>query len=168
MNLIIKAAQFAETAHKGQVRKYTNAPYITHPARVATRYMLLPTATEEGVCAAWLHDVVEDCGVNPNEIERFISVWAMQLVVELTNVSKVNMPTSNRATRKRADCERLAKASATAHTIKCIDRIDNLREMGEAPAKFRDLYLRESTDLLAALTKAPVLVYSQWQFFAAR
>ena len=64
MNVIIKAAQFARKAHGGQKRKFSNEPYIHHPARVAARAMLLPETTEALVCAAWLHDVVEDCGVS--------------------------------------------------------------------------------------------------------
>lgn len=60
-NKIIQAAQFAAQAHQGQARKYTGRPYIEHPGRVAARVMVLRDVAEPVVCAAWMHDVLEDC-----------------------------------------------------------------------------------------------------------
>lgn len=56
-----KAREFAIKAHEGQKRKFTFAPYIVHPASVAQKVLMSPYADENMVCAAWLHDIVEDC-----------------------------------------------------------------------------------------------------------
>jgi len=154
MNKIIKAAQFADCQHAGQCRKYTGAPYITHCTRVAIRVMMLPDATEEMVCAAWMHDTVEDCDISEADLEQHFGADIARLVSELTNVSKGDLPNADRATRKRADFERLKTVSAAAQDIKCIDRIDNLNEMQDAPSDFKSRYLAESELLVQHLTKA--------------
>jgi len=59
--LIDFAYRYAEEAHKGQVRKYTGEPYINHPVAVA-RIVAGVTDDCEMICAALLHDVIEDCG----------------------------------------------------------------------------------------------------------
>ncbi len=153
MNKIIEAARFADKCHAGQVRKYTGAPYITHPARVATRVMLLPrtsqieTEIENMVCAAWLHDVAEDCHVQAKEIVAKFGPSVESLVWFLTNRSKQH-PELNREARKRMDRERLSDCSSAVKIIKLMDRIDNLNEMSGAPADFLRVYLTESRLLL--------------------
>ena len=59
------ALVFATAAHAavGQMRKYTNDPYIVHPIRVATTVAKFG-GTDEMIAAAYLHDVVEDTGVS--------------------------------------------------------------------------------------------------------
>lgn len=88
MSLIIDAAQFAATAHKGQVRKYNGRPYISHPIRVAGRVATHPEASEELVAAAFLHDVVEDCNVGIGLLQRIFGHAVASLVGDLTNPSK--------------------------------------------------------------------------------
>ena len=62
---------FAIAAHKavGQKRKYTGDDYIVHPAEVAHIVDQVPGSTDEMVAAAWLHDVVEDTGVDITEYD---------------------------------------------------------------------------------------------------
>lgn len=56
-----RAKEFATRYHASidQRRKYTNEPYISHPAAVVELVRSVPH-TEAMLCAAWLHDVVED------------------------------------------------------------------------------------------------------------
>lgn len=152
MNLIIEAAQFAARAHAGQMRKYNGSPYITHPMRVAGRLCLLPCADEIEVAAAWLHDVIEDCGVKPIDFETELGLRGVSiasLVVELTNPSKGS--TLPRKERKKMDREHIANASYAARVIKLIDRIDNLQEMTGCGDDFLAVYKNESALLLGAL-----------------
>lgn len=69
--LIKKARSYAKQAHEEvqQRRKYTGDPYIVHPAAVAN---LVSTVTSdvEMICAAWLHDVVEDTSKTLDDIEQ--------------------------------------------------------------------------------------------------
>jgi (p)ppGpp synthase/HD superfamily hydrolase len=153
---IILAARLAEIAHRGQVRKYTGAPYITHPMRVAARVTLLPGATDDMIAAAWLHDVVEDCGVSEQAILDQFGLGIADLVVQLTAPSKA-YPHLNRKERKEIDRQYLAQVPDAAKKIKLIDRIDNIREMAEAPRDFKELYVDETRLLVEAIASVDTM-----------
>ena len=71
MSLFDDAARFAVEAHADMTRKGGGLPYILHPFEVATIAASM-TSDEEVLAAALLHDVVEDAGVDFNELrERF-------------------------------------------------------------------------------------------------
>lgn len=125
--LIIKAAQFAAECHAGQVRKYNGLPYITHPIRVAGRMATHPSATNDLVTAAFLHDVVEDCGIGLAEIREEFGQRVACHVGSLTNSPKV--AGESRALKKLRDRERLSMVPDEAKVLKMIDRIDNMREV---------------------------------------
>jgi hypothetical protein len=72
--MIEKAARLSRQWHEGQLDK-AGKDYWTHPARVAANLRTLlgmselsEMQEESAVCAAYLHDVVEDCGVTPDEL----------------------------------------------------------------------------------------------------
>ena len=149
MNLILKAARFAADCHAGQVRKYNGSPYILHPMRVAGRMAIHPLASEHAVAAAWLHDVIEDCGVTEAIIADHFGDDVASMAYQLTNPSiGLKLP---RAERKRMDREHIAAAGLNARRIKLLDRIDNLREMSGCEDDFLTVYQRESQLLLDAL-----------------
>lgn len=153
MNMIIKAAAFAHEAHKGQTRKYNGRPYIEHPARVAGRACLLRGVPEQVVAAAWLHDVVEDCGILHGEIGGEFGPVVQSLVCDLTNPSKGSR--APRAERKAMDRDHIASASLWARKLKAIDRIDNLLDMtGCDKPDFLRLYADESDSLAEALSSS--------------
>lgn len=148
--IIVDAAQFAQTAHAGQRRKYTGQPYIYHPGRVAMRATLLGLKDEQ-IAAAWLHDVVEDTAVTLGEIVSRFGMEVGSIVHGLTNVySAKSHPDMNRKQRKAAEFERVTQLPTEVKIIKLLDRIDNLGEM-DASDSFIKLYTRESQDLLHAL-----------------
>lgn len=77
---IYEAAYVAMQAHTGQVDKQ-GAPYIEHPRAVAEIVRRLG-GTPEQIAAAWLHDVIEDCGFEAAQLHRFspeIAVLVMLL-----------------------------------------------------------------------------------------
>ena len=151
MSKIVQAAQFAAEAHRGQTRKYTQRPYIEHPMRVAGRVMTLPHVDEDVVCAAWMHDVLEDCpGFG---IPAIFSPRCHRMVIALTNLSK-RFPEMNRGERKAMDRDHLRNCEHWVKTIKLVDRIDNIRDIGQAPSDFRITYLEES-DLLNEALRVP-------------
>ena len=149
-NLILEASRYAERWHRGIFRKYTGEPYIFHPARVAARVSFLPQTDNFLVAAAWLHDVVEDCGVSKASICGIFGSRIAEIVWELTNPSK-KYPEKPRYERKAMDLDHIAKISVEAKLIKICDRIDNLNDYpvwDEEAAKFvRDKYYNESVDL---------------------
>lgn len=65
-DLVSTARTIATEAHRGQVDK-AGAPYIGHPARVAG-HAAAAGGDERVVAAAWLHDVVEDTAVTPDDL----------------------------------------------------------------------------------------------------
>ena len=67
--MIQKAAVFAAKAHEGMMRKGSRIPYIYHPMEVA---LIVAQMTEdpEVIAAAYLHDVLEDTSVTPEELEK--------------------------------------------------------------------------------------------------
>ena len=147
-SLVHAAAAFAETAHAAQRRRYTNEPYIVHPAAVAARVATV-TSDEEVLAAAWLHDVVEDTRVRLPEIETVFSARVAHLVDALTNVS--GPQDGPRRVRKARDLERLRHAPPEAQTIKYADLIDNTRSIVAHDPRFAWVYLEEKAALLAAL-----------------
>lgn len=151
--MLFHAIRFATDCHSGQKRKYTGAPYIQHPLRVMCRALQLPGVTEEIACAAVLHDVVEDCGVERQRLEELLSSEVASLVMELTNVSKQTHPTANREARKKLDWQHLSRASVTAKRLKMLDRMDNLRDIPPNEGFLR-VYVEESRGLLNVLRGA--------------
>lgn len=145
-----KAKAFATKCHEDvkQVRKYTGEPYINHPAAVVELVRSVPH-TEAMLCAAWLHDTVEDANATIGDIEREFGADIAELVESLTDVSK---PTDgNRKIRKAIDREHTAKASPQAKTIKLADLIDNTKTIVAFDPEFAKVYLAEKRLLLDVL-----------------
>jgi (p)ppGpp synthase/HD superfamily hydrolase len=153
MNIVQKAQVYAMAAHASvqQVRKYTNEPYIVHPAEVASIVASVPGATEDMVAAAYLHDVIEDTGCTFTDIHMAFGIDIATLVGWLTDVSKPE--DGNRAHRKAVDREHTAQAPAEAQTIKLADLISNSRSIMAHDPKFAEVYLAEKRLLLQVLTK---------------
>jgi (p)ppGpp synthase/HD superfamily hydrolase len=156
--LINKARTYAKEAHEtiGQVRKYTGDPYIVHPAAVAK---LVSTVTDdvEMICAAWLHDVVEDTNKTIEDIEREFGEGIAELVENLTDISKPE--NGNRNTRKAIDLEHTRQASPRAKTVKLADLIDNSKTITQHDPKFAKVYMAEKRKLLEVLKEGDSGLY---------
>ena len=153
MDIVHKAQVYAMAAHAavGQRRKYTNEPYIVHPAEVAATVAAVPGSTPEMVAAAWLHDVVEDTGCTLTDIHMGFGPEVAALVGWLTDVSRPE--DGNRATRKAIDRAHSAQAPAEAQTIKLADLISNSRSIVQHDPEFAKVYLEEKRMLLEVMTK---------------
>lgn len=145
-----KALEFAREAHGDQLRKYGDEPYIQHPIRVAGLVRTVPHTTEM-ICAAYLHDVVEDTPVSIRDIQRKFGQKVALLVDELTDeYVKEKYPHLNRRKRKEKEVVRQSNISKAAKTIKLADVIDNTRDIIQNDLGFARRYIPE----MAALTKA--------------
>ncbi len=89
--IIEKAYNFAENLHKGQVRQSGDA-YITHPLEVAFILAQMHADTDT-ICAALLHDTLEDCDVTKEEIIEDFNEDIANLVEGVTKISKLKLPT---------------------------------------------------------------------------
>lgn len=151
---VLLAYLFAQAAHKGQKRKYTEKPYFEHCLAVAeTTNKVLGDATHEekvrSLCVAMLHDVVEDTTISIDTITTLFGGSISSGVMWLTDVE-----TGNRSTRKRLAKERLSRAPGWVQTIKVADLIDNTSSIVEHDPKFAKVYLQEKRELLEVLTGA--------------
>lgn len=126
---IREAYQFASAAHgaKGQVRKYTGLPYISHAVNVA---MLLNSVSQDKmgnvtlVSSGLLHDVLEDTALTTDDLKHFFSQLTVELVESVSNPS-VKFPDLPRYERKKMDREALIGKGYGTHTLKLADVIDN-------------------------------------------
>ena len=150
MDVIAKAEQFAQEAHKDHKRKYTGDPYYVHLDEVRN-IVKKAGGTIEQQAAALLHDTVEDTSVTPADVTREFGPKIAKLVIELTDVSKPE--DGNRKTRKAIDRDKLAGVSAEAQTVKYADLISNGRDIGKNDPKFAKVYHAEKADLLRVMTK---------------
>ncbi len=154
-DIVLKAYNLAEVAHRGQVRKYSGAPFIVHPTRVMLRATEFFPLRDDIMAAALLHDTVEDTPLKIETIRNVFGDGVANMVHGLTARSKQEEYASqygymNRAKRKAVDLEYLSQQSRQVRHLKLLDRIDNLEDMTDAPPDFLRLYLRESRDLADA------------------
>jgi len=150
MSKIQQAADFAKAAHESidQRRKFTNEPYIVHPAEVA-EIVASVSDDENMICAAWLHDVVEDTPVTLDDIKARFGDDIAHLVDGLTNVSK--LADGNRKARIAIDRDHTAGTDSRTKTIKLADLIANLDGIVDQNAGFARKYLPEKESLLKVL-----------------
>lgn len=156
MNNILRAIEFARKAHSGQKRKYTGESYIEHPLEVMNMVSKV-TTNEPVLCAAVLHDTVEDCDVSIEEIRKHFGDWVAALVSDLTDVSKPE--DGNRSVRKHIDLKHTAQADWEAKTIKLADLISNTRSIVEHDKEFAKVYIKEKEALLEVLTEGDKYLY---------
>ena len=161
MDVVRKAQVYAMAAHAavGQRRKYTNEPYIVHPAEVVRIVAGVPGATPDMVAAAWLHDVVEDTGCTFTDVHMAFGIDIATLVGWLTDVSKPE--DGNRAYRKAIDRVHTAEAPAEAQTIKLADLISNSRSIMAHDPAFARTYLEEKRLLLAVMTRGDAGLHAE-------
>lgn len=137
MSIINKAHEFAAKAHEGQVRKYSGEPYISHPVAVAdlvqefyAHYRQMNH--EVAICAALLHDVVEDCDVSIEEIEKEFGPEVAELVWYLTKPPKF---LGKDAVTNVYETQ-LGHAPEVARVIKFFDIKHNYEHLKEIDPKF--------------------------------
>lgn len=145
------ALKFAGKAHKDQLRKYHQEPFIEHPKRVAELVRSVPHNADM-ICAAYLHDVVEDTPVSIQEIEMSFSKKVAHLVHELTDeFTNEKYPHLNRRVRKKKEVVRQSGISQQAKTIKLADVIDNTRDIVKNNKNFAGRYVPEMDALVQVL-----------------
>lgn len=155
-----EARKFATRWHYGQLRKYTNAPYITHCEAVAGIVKSVRHISEM-VAAAWLHDTVEDTACTLSDIEAVFGETVARLVSEVT---KVSTPwNGNRSVRVTLDNAHYRKASPQGQTIKLADLIHNTESIVGYDPKFAKTYMKEKQDLVPFLTEGDPLLRARAQ-----
>lgn len=126
----VKALAFAADKHRRQRRKDAAAsPYINHPIALADVLV-----NEGGVrdpivlCAAVLHDTIEDTQTTPAELVAHFGERVAALVLEVTDDKALP-----KGERKALQVAHAADLSAPAKLVKLADKICNLRDLLAAP-----------------------------------
>ena len=130
LKLILKALNFAAQKHKDQRRKDAAAsPYINHPIGLANILCNEGYVTEiEVICAALLHDTIEDTQTTAEELDGEFGPSIREIVMEVTDDKSI--PKSQ---RKRLQIEHAAHISDKAKLVKLADKISNLRDVAHSP-----------------------------------
>ncbi len=116
------ALGFACTAHDGQARKGSGAPYITHPLAVASLVGEYG-GDEDQAIAALCHDVMEDCGVTYEELERRFGARVAGIVRACTDTVIVPKPAWR--PRKEAHLAHVAGEPPLVKLVMAADKLHN-------------------------------------------
>ena len=137
--LLLKALAFAAHKHRDQRRKDPGAsPYINHPIALADVLVNEGGVTDvEVLCAALLHDTVEDTATTPEELAGAFGERVAGIVAEVTDDQ-----TLPKAERKRLQVEHAGELSQEAKLVKLADKICNLRDVAERAPPSWDLARR--------------------------
>ena len=119
--MIQKAAVFAAKAHEGMMRKGSRIPYIYHPMEVALIVAQM-TDDPEVIAAAYLHDVLEDTSVTPEELEQTFGGRILSLVQEESEDKERTW-----RERKASTIEHLKQASREVKLLTLGDKLSNMR-----------------------------------------
>ena len=132
MSKIISAYEFAAKAHEGQKRS-SGQDYIIHP--LAVSYILLEIGMDtDTICAALLHDVVEDTPATLDDLKKRFGQDVAMLVDGVTKLSKI--PTNTKEEQQAENIRKILLAMSQdirVMIIKLADRLHNMRTLKYRP-----------------------------------
>lgn len=133
LSKIISAYEFAAKAHANQFRS-SGEPYITHP--LAVSFILLELGMDtDTICAAMLHDVVEDTDVTLEEVKKRFGQDVAMLVDGVTKLGKIPLFTKEEQQAENVRKILLAMSQdIRVIIIKLCDRLHNMRTLHYRPA----------------------------------
>jgi len=128
IDYIMKAYELANELHKSQVRQ-SGEPYIIHPLSVAL-ILAEMKADKDTICAALLHDVIEDSDITKEEIAEMFNQDIANLVDGVTKISKLKF--SSKQEQNLANTRKIIVSLTTdvrIIIIKLADRLHNMRTL---------------------------------------
>lgn len=128
IDYIEKAYKFAEECHKEQFRK-SGEPYVIHTIHVAYTLAKLKTGPKT-IAAGFLHDVIEDCDVTPEQFKEMFGEETLTLVDAVTKIGNLKFTDEKEylATNHRKIFIAMAKDYRVI-LIKLADRLHNMRTL---------------------------------------
>lgn len=151
LDLVAKAYEFANSAHNG-VRRRSGEPYILHPISVARIVVDDIGLGHKSICAALLHDVVEDTSYTVEDVHNLFGDKIASLVEGLTKIKTVLDNEENRqvAQYQSLQAENFKRILLTLNDdvrvvlIKMADRLHNCRTIDFMPEYKREKILSET------------------------
>ncbi len=153
--LLLEAVAFAAEKHRHQRRKDAEAsPYINHPIALASLLKREGVDDVAVLCAALLHDTIEDTKTTADELRVHFGEVITSVVLEVTDDKDID-----KAERKRLQVQHAHALSERAKLVKLADKICNVYDMVAAPpaswAPMRKReYLRWAKDVVDRLRGA--------------
>ncbi len=161
-NKIKQAHALAVEAHEGQMRE-SGEPYISHPENVAL-ILAQMNMDCDAVCAALLHDVVEDTQHTQEEITEKFGANVSEIVRGVTKLNKIQF-----ASKEDAQAENLRKMFlAMSHDIRVIlvklaDRLHNMKTLGCCEEAKQRRIAKETLDIYAPLANRLGIYQIKWR-----
>ncbi len=150
IELINKAYVYSARAHQGQTRK-SGDPYFIHPVSVANIIAQLHLDSAS-VCAALLHDVIEDTQISEAEMQREFGKEVAFLVAGVTKLGKVNF--GSKEDRQAESFRKMLLAMSEdirVLIVKLADRLDNMRTLEHMSIDAQERIAHETMDIYAPL-----------------
>ncbi len=147
---IQRAYSFAFYAHEGQKRR-DGSKYITHPIAVANILLELKMDADS-VCAALMHDVLEDCEVNKSNLIKLFGKDVADIVDGVSKLS--NLDIANRSERDANNLQKMMLAMSKdirVVLVKICDRLHNMRTIEHLPRQKQIQKSKETIQLYGPL-----------------
>ncbi len=160
--VLARAFQFAAKAHNGQCRK-SGEPFIAHPVEVAIILADLRMDVET-LCAAILHDTVEDTDVTSQEVSDLFGPRIAQLVDGVTKITRIEVEslTDEQAATMRKMFVAMSKDIRVV-VIKLADRLHNMRTLGALKEDRRIFKSRETLEIYAPIAHRLGINSIKWE-----
>ncbi|EFC83787.1 bifunctional (p)ppGpp synthetase/guanosine-3',5'-bis(diphosphate) 3'-pyrophosphohydrolase [Parafrankia sp. EUN1f] len=154
------AFEVADAAHAGQVR-FSGHPYITHPIAVASILadlgMDIPT-----LCAALLHDTLEETDLPPETIEAEFGPQVLQIVDAVSKLNRVKVGEAAQTETIRRMVVAMAR-DPRALVVKLADRLHNMRTLRFLPEHKQERKARETLEIYAPLAHRLGMNSLKWE-----
>ena len=162
IKLIMKAYNYAKENHGDQLRK-SGEPYIIHPIQVA--YTLAELELDDAtICAALLHDVVEDTEVTHQDLTNEFGIEIAEMVDGVTKLSKLNYESVEEAQVENYRKMFLAMGKdIRVIMIKLSDRLHNMRTLKYLSRDRQIANAKETMDLYAPLANRLGIYSLKWE-----
>ena len=160
--LLARAFSFADMAHKGQCRK-SGEPFIVHPVEVALILADLRMDVET-LCAALIHDTVEDSDVTLAEVEETFNERIAHLVDGVTKISRIEVESlsDEQAQTIRKMFVAMSK-DIRVIVIKLADRLHNMRTLAALREDRRIFKSRETLEIYAPIAHRLGINSIKWE-----
>lgn len=148
VELIKKAYLFAHNMHKGQ-RRVSGEAYFTHPLEVAIILTKLK-ADSASICAALLHDCIEDCDVTRKDVKTIFGEEIAHLVDGVTKFKGIKFSSKEEYTAENLRKVLLATTKdIRVILIKLADRLHNMRTIHHFPLEKQKRIAQQTQEIFS-------------------